>query len=128
MHPSDASQAKRVLIAELALTLVLTATAIPFGTLVALSVLIGAGTCFLASAIFAFGVFRNYRAQQPDALVTRFYAAEVAKLAVVLGLFGLAFATVGNLNVPVLLAAYLAVQVLPAVFASSTGARPKRER
>jgi ATP synthase protein I len=128
MQQSEALQAKRVLIAQLALTLALTAAAAPFGAQIALSALIGAGTCLLASAVFAFWVFRRYRAQRPDALVIRFYGAEVAKLAVALGLFALAFATVGGLNLPVLLAAYFVVQVLPAVFAPSWGAGPKSER
>jgi ATP synthase protein I len=125
---SEAQQPKRILIGQLALTLVLTAAAVPFGRPVAVSVLIGAGTCLLASAVFVLWVFRRYRAQRPDVLVLRFYGAEVVKLAVVLGLFALAFATVDGLNLPALVAAYLAVQVLPLVVAPNWGAGPKRGR
>lgn len=57
-----------------------------------------------------------------------FYGAEVIKLSLVLGLFAVAYAAVEGLSVPALLAAYLAVQVLPAVFASGWGARTTRER
>jgi ATP synthase protein I len=128
MPTSEALQAKRILIGQLALALVLTAAAVPFGKSAAVSVLIGGGTCFLASTVFAFRVFRQYRAQRPDVLVMRFYGAEVVKLAMVLGLFTLAFATVDGLNLPALLAAYLAVQVLPFVVAPNWGAGPKRGR
>ncbi len=128
MQQSEALQAKRILIGQLALVLVSTAAAAPFGRSIALSVLIGAGTCFLASVVFALWVFRHYRAQRPDALVMRFYGAEAIKLTVVLGLLTLAFATVRDLNLPALLAAYLAVQVLPFVVAPNWGAGPKSGR
>jgi ATP synthase protein I len=128
MDQPDALQAKRVLIAQLALTLILTAVAVPFGSSAALSVLIGSAACLLATAIFAAWVFRRYRAQRPDELLLRFYGAEVLKLAVVIGLFAVAFATVENLNLPALLGAYFVVQVVSAVFAPRWGASPKRER
>ncbi len=128
MHQPDALQAKRVLIAQLALTLVLCVTAVPFSLSVALSILIGSTVCLLASAMFAFWVFRKYRAQRPDAIVIRFYTAEAAKIVLVLGLFTVAFATIDSLSLPALLAAYFVVQVLPTVVAPYWGAGPKRER
>jgi len=128
MHQPDELQAKRILIAQFVLTLFLSAAAVPFGVSVALSVLIGAVVCLLASAVFAFWVFRRYSAQRPDMLVMRFYGAEIAKLTLVLGLFALAFATVDRINLPALLAAYFVVQILPTVFAPRWGADPKRER
>jgi ATP synthase protein I len=95
---------------------------------VALSALIGGGVCLAANAFVAFWVFRRYRAQDPGLLVMRFYGAEVAKIALILGLFAVAFVTIESLNVPALLSAYLVVQVLPAFFASVGGARSDRER
>ena len=76
----------------------------------------------MASFIFASWVFRQYHARDPESLLMRFYGAEIVKLSLVLGLFVLAFATIEGLNLPALLAAYFAVQVLPAVFASGWGA------
>ena len=128
MYQQDALQAKRVLLAQLAMTLVLPVATLPFGASVATSVLIGAAACLLATAVFAFWVFRRYHAQRPDKLLMRFYGAEVGKIAVALGLFVVAFVTVDRLNLPALLAAYFAVQVLPAVFAPRWGASPKSER
>lgn len=128
MHQPDVQQVKRVLIAQLFLTLGLTAVALPFDARVALSLLIGSAVCLLATAMFAFWVFRRYSAQRPEMLVMRFYGAEVVKLALVLGLFAIAFAMIDGLNVAALLAAYFVVQVLPTVFASNWGAGSKRER
>lgn len=128
MHQPDVLQVKRVLIAQLFLTLGLTAVALPFDARVALSLLIGSAVCLLATAVFAFWVFRRYSAQRPEMLVMRFYGAEVVKLALVLGLFAIAFAMIDGLNVAALLAAYFVVQVLPTVFASNWGAGSKRER
>ncbi|MEA3274340.1 MAG: ATP synthase subunit I [Pseudomonadota bacterium] len=128
MQQPDALGVKRVLAVQLAMTLILSAAALPFGASVALSVLIGAIVCLVANAVFALWVFRNYRAQQPGALLMRFYGAEIAKLMLILGLFAVAFTTIEGLNLPALLAAYFAVQVLPAIVASSAGARSTRER
>ncbi len=124
----DALQVKRILILQLALTLILTTAALPFGIPVALSVLIGAAVCLAANSIFAFRVFRHYRAQDPKAVLVRFYGAELIKLALVLGLFAVAFMTSKGLNLPALLIAYFAVQVLPAVLAPGWGAHKIRER
>jgi ATP synthase protein I len=110
------------------MTLVLPVATMPFSTSLALSVLIGAAACLLATAVFAFWVFRRYQAQRPDMLLLRFYGGEVGKIAVALGVFAVAFATVDGLNLLALLAAYFAVQVMPAVFAPKWGADPKRER
>jgi ATP synthase protein I len=128
MYQPDAPQAKRILIGQSILTLVLTAGALPFGSHVALSVLIGAGVCLSATAVFAFWVFRRYRAQRPDLLVMRFYGAEIAKLVLVLCLFAVAFAKVEGINLPAVLAAYFVVQVLPTVLAPKWGAASKTQR
>jgi ATP synthase protein I len=128
MQQPDVGQAKRVLLAQLALTLTLVAATLPAGMAVAISVLIGAAVCLLASSVLAYWVFRQYRAQDPGSLVMRFYGAEIVKLSLVLGIFVIAFTTNEGLNLPSMLAAYVAVQVLPAVFASSWDARKTRER
>jgi len=128
MQQPDVAQAKRVLLAQLALTLTLVAATLPAGMAVAVSVLIGAAVCLLASSVLAYWVFRQYRAQDPGSLVMRFYGAEIVKLSLVLGIFVIAFMTNEGLNLPSMLAAYVAVQVLPAVFASSWDARKTRER
>jgi len=124
----DALQAKRILFLQLALTLTLATVALPFGIPVALSVLIGASVCVAANSVFAFWVFRHYQAQDPKSILVRFYGAELIKLFLALGLFVIAFMTSEGLNVPAVLIAYFAVQVLPAVLAPGRGARKIPER
>ncbi len=117
-QPPDALQAKRVLSIQIAMTLGLSAVMLYFGGIVAASVLIGAGVCTLANGVFAFLIFRRYRAQEPGLLVMRFYGAELGKIAIVLALFAAAFVLIDGLSLPALLGAYFVVQVFPAILAS----------
>ena len=92
MQQADALLAKRTLQTQVVLGSLAVLIALPFGGSVALSVLIGAGACLLANGLFVVLVFRRYRAQETDRLLLSIYAAEAAKLAVLIGLFALAFA------------------------------------
>ena len=123
MQPSHALPVKRLLQAQFYIGLAAIAVATPFGRSALLSASIGAGVCLLANGVFAFWVFRKYRAQEAGALVMRMYSAEIAKIAMILILFAAAFALVDGLNLPALLGAYLAVQVLSPLFADRLGAR-----
>jgi ATP synthase protein I len=124
MHQADALLAKRLLKAQAVLGLVAVAIALPFGGPVAVSALIGAGSCLLANALFAAWIFRGYRAQEPERLLLRFYGAEIAKLALLLGLFAVAFLTVKGLNIPALLAAFVVTQIASTLIAAQLGNRP----
>ncbi len=125
MQQPDAAQVKRVLAAQIVLTLVLTALAAAFGAVHALSVMIGAGVCTMANALLAFWVFKPYRAQEAGVLVMRFYAAEIIKIVFILVMFGIAIALIDGLNFPALLGAYFVAQVIPVLIASSTDAEKK---
>lgn len=118
LGPRDRIQLRRLFLWQLGFGVVAVAAALPFGGDVLLSAAIGAGVCLLANWIFALRVFRHYRASAPTELAARIYMAEILKIALVLGLFALAFATLANLYMPALLGAYFAVQVMPALFAS----------
>jgi ATP synthase protein I len=123
MHQPDALQAKRVLIVQLIFGLAAVAVALLFSVSVAISALIGAGSCVVANALFTALVFRGYRAQEPGRLVMRMYGAELLKLGLLLGLFTIAFVALDGLNLPVLLGAYLAVQVLAPLTAAQMRVR-----
>lgn len=123
MQQPDALQARKVLKIQTILSLIIVVFAVPFGRSVALSVLIGSGSCLLANAMLAAWVFRAYRAQEPARLVMRFYGAEAAKITLILGLFVVAFVTFDDLNIPALLGAYFAVQVMPILIAAQLGNR-----
>ncbi|MGQ9658852.1 MAG: ATP synthase subunit I [Thermochromatium sp.] len=123
MPQPNAPQARQILKIQSIFGVILTIIALPFGSPVAISVLIGAGTGGLANALSAVWVFRSYRAQMPERLVLRFYGAEVAKIALILVLFGVAFAIYDELNMPSVLGAYLLVQVIPTLVATRIGSR-----
>ena len=123
MHQANAPQAKRILKIQAALGSIAVAIALPFGGPVAVSALIGAGSCLLANALFAVWVFRGYRAQEPERLLLRLYGAEVAKLALLLGLFAVAFLTLKGINIPVLLGAYVVPQIASSLIAAQMGDR-----
>lgn len=118
MHQTDASQAKRVLRLQLILGLASVGIVFLFDASVAVSVLVGAGSCLVANALFAALVFRGYRAQEPARLAMRIYSAEALKIGLVLGLLTIAFVTLDDLNLPALLGAYVALQVASTLIAA----------
>jgi ATP synthase protein I len=124
MHQADALQAKRVLKVQAILGSLAVVIALPFGGPVAVSALIGAGSCLLANALFAAWIFRGYRAQDPGLLLLRFYGAELAKLVTILGLFAIAFLFVEGLNIPALLGAYVVPQIASSIIGAQLGDRP----
>ena len=123
---SEAPLARRVLVFQAILTLVATLVVMPIGFSPALSVLIGGGVCLVANAAVVLWVFRDYRAQAPGALVGRFYSAEIIKIALVLGLFAVAFIGMEGLSLPAVIGSYFAVQVLPPIFAAQKAPHPPR--
>ena len=89
--------------------------AAPFGATALISAGVGCAACLLANVAAAFWVFRRYRAQQPGALVLRFYGAELIKITLILMLFAIAHVAFDSLVLPIVLGSYLAVQTLPAL-------------
>lgn len=123
MQQADAQLAKRLFQVQAILSAIAAVIALPFGWHVVVSVLVGAGVCLLANRLFALWVFRSYRAQQPQRLLLRIYGAEAAKLALIIGLFGLAYLAIDGLSIAALLAAYLVIQVVSTVVAAQLGVR-----
>ena len=128
MQQPDPLQVKRVLYIQTLMTLALAAVAFLVNRQVGLSVVVGAGACTAANGLFALLVFKRYRAQEPDLLLMRFYAAEIMKIALVLTVFTAAIVSLEDLSLPALLGAYFVVQVLPALLASETGATRTKEK
>jgi len=116
--------ALRVLFFQGTLTIVASVAAMPLGLPSALSVLVGGAVCLAASAAVVPMLFRDYRAQAPGTLVSRFYGAEAVKIALLIGLFAAAFATIDGLHLPLVLVSYFAVQVLPPIIAAQGATRP----
>jgi ATP synthase protein I len=124
MQQAEARLVRRILRVQAMIGLGAAALALPLGSSVALSVLIGAGSCLVANALFAASVFRGYRAQDPERILLRFYGAELAKIVVILALLAIALAMIDSLIVPVLLGAYLVTQVAASLIAAQSDERP----
>lgn len=123
MQQSDTRLVRRVLKVQAMLGAGIATLGLPFGGAVALSALIGAGSCLIANALFAKSVFQGYRAQEPGQIVLRFYGAELVKIVVILALFGIAWTLIDDLSVPVLLGAFVVTQVASTLIAAQTDAR-----
>ncbi len=121
MQQLDRLKAKRVLLTQLVLSVLLSAAGLVIGRQFALSALIGAGAGTLANAFFAFWVFRRYRAQEPEMLLMRLYGAEMAKVALIVAVFSVAFLSIDTLNIPVLLTAFVIIQVIAPLLGSRFG-------
>ena len=118
----DEQRGSGILVRQAVATLVVAVAGLFISAPVALSALLGGAIGTLANGAFAYWVFRRYRAQEPQALVMRFYGAELAKVGLTLVLFVLVFVYVAPLNLPALFGGYLVVQVLPALLAPTSGA------
>lgn len=121
MKQPGAFQAKRILKTQFFFSLAILVFALVFGHSVALSAFIGAGTCLLANTLLAFWIFREYRAAEKARLAMRFYFGEAAKITLVIGSFAAAFALLDDLDIPVMLVVYFAVQVMPTLIATQFG-------
>ena len=73
-----------------------------------------------ANGTFAFWVFRPYGAQHSDKLVSRFYGAELLKMAIIAVAFLGVFVWVKPLSAGALFGCFLAVHLVPAVLAAFT--------
>ncbi|WP_201244286.1 ATP synthase subunit I [Halochromatium salexigens] len=116
-------QLKRLLVWQVIAAATAVAVVFPFGKNAMLAAAMGAAACLLANWYFAYRVFQRYRAREPGQLLARIYGAELAKIAIALAVFGLAFATMEDLNPLALFGAYLAVQIVPAIVAQRPDAR-----
>jgi ATP synthase protein I len=112
------THAKRIFLYQVLTTLVLSMAGLMFESVVALSILVGAGTGTLANGLLAIGIFGHYHAQDPKFLIVRFYAAELLKIAVIVFAFGTAFLVIEEVNPIALLGAYFVAQVFPTVLVS----------
>jgi len=118
MQNLDVRRAKRILLTQAALTLVLVVVALTYGVPAAASALIGGVTATLANAVFAMLVFGRYHARDPDKLVFRFYGAELLKLLVIALTFAVVFVWVKPLSLFALFGTFLLVQIVPPLLAN----------
>lgn len=107
------SQPVRIVLAQGAVTGLMAGLIALFDTTAAVSGLAGGLIATLSNGVFAVAVFGPYRAQEPQTLVGRFYAAEVIKLALAVTLFFAAFKLIEPLNGLALFGVFFAAQMVP---------------
>ena len=118
MQGLDAQRARRILIAQVIVTLVVALAALLFGYREGLFALIGGIIATSANALFAYWVFGRYRAAEPGKLAAQFYGAELLKLAFIALAFAVVIIGSDPLSPLALFGAFFVVQVLPPLLAN----------
>ena len=118
MQNLDARRAKRILVAQVVATLVVTLVGLFFGPLAALFAFLGGATATTANALFASWVFGRYRAGEPGKLLSQFYGGELIKLGFVAAAFAVVIIWADPLSPLALFGAFFVVQVLPPLLAN----------
>lgn len=101
---------RQLMFFKLGIMTVAVTLALPLGSAVATTVLLGCAVGFAANHCFARRVF-EHGATESASLLARLYRAEFAKLIMVGVLFAAVFAIAHDVNVPALLAGFIAVHL-----------------
>lgn len=118
MRDLDRRFVKKILASQLVMALLLAAGLRLLGPVEGLSGLIGGLIAAVANGIFAFWVFRPYGAQHSGKLVSRFYGAELLKMAIIAVAFLGTFLWVKPLSAVALFGCFIIVHLVPAVVAA----------
>lgn len=115
MQVQKLNEAKKLLYWQACLLVLIPLMLLPMGAKVAVSGLLGGAIAFVSSLIMFFLVFRQYRAQQPEKVLAKFYSAEIAKLIFAMAAFALIVLNVKSLSFAALIVVFFVIQVLPAL-------------
>ena len=102
----------RVVVAQLALSVVLALIALPAGITYALSSLAGGLCCTLPNAYFVWRAFRYSGARSAKLIVSSFYRGEAGKLVLTAAGFTLVFTQIKTLEPLALFGAFILVQAV----------------
>ena len=117
MNLTGSSHARKLVVSQLAVTLIAALLLLVAGWIYAMSGLIGGAIATVANAVFARRVFVRYRAQEPGKLLGKLYGAELQKLLLTGVLFALIFIWIRPLSAGALFSVYLLVQLMPVLMA-----------
>lgn len=118
MHNLDVQRARRLVLAQLFLSLLLAVMAGFHAWHTARDVLIGGTAAWLGNAMLALWVFGRYRAQEPGSIVARFYGGELIKIVTIMAVFVAAIKGFDDFDPIAVFGAFLVVQVLPPLLAN----------
>ena len=121
MHNRDARRARRLIVAQLATTVVMVLLTSLYDLRIARDIAIGGSAACLGGALLAWWALGRYRAQDPGRVVARFYGGEVIKIVGVVLVFAMAIRGLDDLNPVAMFGAFLIVQVLPPLLANRIG-------
>jgi len=86
-----------------------------FDKTIAYSGFLGGLLAVVASSVMSLMVFRQYRAQEPEKVLAKFYSAEIVKIMITVTGFMLIIVLVNPLSFVTLIIVYFIIQILPAV-------------
>lgn len=118
MRSADKRLIRKSLLMQGIVSVLLAGVLAPFGVVMAYSGLLGGTVATAANGVFAYWVFRPYRAQQAGVLVSRFYGAEIAKMAIIVLAFAGAFLWVEPLSAAALFGCFIVVHLVPVAVAA----------
>jgi len=119
MNLTSRHQAAKIVLWQVAVTLVAALLLAAVGQVHAWSGLAGGLVATLGNTLFMLRVFVPYRAQQPGKLLGAFYRAELQKIILIAILFAAAIVWLQPISPAALFGVFLLVQVIPVVMASS---------
>ena len=117
---------KKILTSQLVIALLLAAGLTVLGPGYGLSGLIGGLIAAVANGVFAFWVFRPYGAQHTGKLISRFYGAEILKMAIIAMAFLGTFLWVKPHSAVALFGCFIVVHLVPAVVAALNPGTPEK--
>ena len=115
MQVQKTGEARKLLLIQGGLLVLIPLAILPLGATVAISGFLGGAIAFVSSLIMFLLVFRQYRAQQPEKVLAKFYSAEIAKLIFAMAAFAMIVLNVKPLSFATLILVYFVIQVLPAL-------------
>ncbi|MBT8438416.1 MAG: hypothetical protein HKP55_07290 [Gammaproteobacteria bacterium] len=113
MQVQKTGEARKLLLLQFAFLVLIPLLLLPLGVTVSFSGFLGGAIAFVSSVLMFALVFRQYRAQQPEKIVARFYGAEMAKLIFGIAAFALVVLNVQPLSFATLILVYFFMQVVP---------------
>ncbi len=120
------AQVWRTVIAQIVLALLASVLLLYWGVTEAVSGLIGGLAAAAGNGFLGFFVFQRYRAQQPGAMLGRFYMAEIARLALIGLVFLLSVLYLRPISIAAMLGIFLIVHLASAFLMISFGRNTKK--
>lgn len=117
-HALDVQRARRILLTQIVLALVLALSLSVFDSSIGRDALLGGVAAVAGSAIFIIWSLGRYNAAKPGQIVARLYSGELLKILAIVAVFGIAIKTVEGLNPVALFGGFFIAHVLPPLLAN----------